>query len=192
MSGHRCARRITQGALCLLAAAALVLGALTLVPAACGYRTYAVRSPSMAPQIPLGSLVIVDGRAQAIHVQPGDVTAFRIGETDESVCVHRAISIDQEGGLIETKGDANAVPDLRLVPFEDVAGIVCAQVPLAGFALIWAESMRPAIIALAAMLALASMALSLTSPREHRTEECKGREKGTGCQNRRKRSLREA
>lgn len=178
---HALLQRALITALSIMTIIALTLGALTFVPALWGMSTYAVRSPSMEPQIPLGSLVIVDANVEGHQVRPGDVVAFQIGGTDESVCVHRAKSIDQEGGLIETKGDANESPDLRLIPFEEVTGTVCAQIPLAGHLLIWTEANRMAFVATAAALALASASLSLIPADRHMTRQ----RKGTECQNKR-------
>lgn len=188
MNVRRASKRAVQAALALIAAFVLILGCLVILPQPFGYSTYAVMSPSMAPSVPLGSLAVINEHVGADEIEAGDVVAFKQGEADESVCVHRAESIDGKGGLIETKGDANDTPDLRLVPFEDVTGKVCATVPLAGFAIKWLESHRAAFLGVAAALILASASLSLASP-----THCKRNpKKGTECPNKPQQSPNEA
>lgn len=181
MSGRTALQRVLTGSLIALCACALALGCLIFIPAPFGYRTYSVTSSSMAPHIPLGSLVFVDTSVQGDQVQRGDVVAFDKGGADETVCIHRARSIDQGGGLIETKGDANETADLRLVPFEDVQGTVRAHVPFAGFALMWVQAHRAAFAGVAAALALASISLAFASPTRPKGRSSK---KGTECLNR--------
>lgn len=176
MSPRVITQGIFMGLLALLALCTLILGAFTFAPALAGFQTYAVRSPSMAPAIPQGSLAIVDPRQSASEIRAGDVLAFKMGDADENVCVHRANAIDQKGGLIETKGDANESPDLRLVPFEDVSGTVCAHIPHIGTALAWTSANKPLIPTAAAILALAIASVALASPKRTTTgSEKKGR-----------------
>lgn len=189
MNARSFASRMLSAALATMAAAALTLGALTFIPALFGCSTYIVKSASMTPGIPLGSLAIVDGSIRGEDLRIGDVAAFRIGDADESVCVHRTQDIYQEGGLIQTKGDANDAPDLRLVPFEDIVGVVCAHVPYAGWSIAWLEEHRLPCAGTAIALALAAAALSFTSPKSINDGS---KEKGTTCPNRPERHLKEA
>lgn len=186
MKTHVALRHLMSGLIAAVAALIVGLAILTLLPSFAGFEVYAVTSSSMAPQIPPGSLAIVDARIPGNEVGAGDVVAFKKGEADESVCVHRVESIDQKGGLIQTKGDANDAPDLRLVPFEDVIGAVCTHVPCAGFVLIWMETHRLTFLGIAIALLLASASLTFALPRKIPSK--KGRE----CPNRTYRSTKEA
>ncbi len=158
---------VGMGAMVVLA---LALAGLVLIPAACGFRAYAVTSPSMAPAIPLGSLAFVDEGISGAQVQPDDIVAFTQGDTDQSVCVHRAVSIEERGGLIETKGDANESPDMRPVPFEEVTGTVRAHIPHVGTALSWVSAHKVTLAASMLTLALASAALGSFLPRQRCTD----------------------
>lgn len=189
MRARRFVSHALNAALATMAAAALALGALTFIPALFGCGTYIVKSSSMAPGIPLGSLAIVDRSMHGEHLRIGDVAAFRIGDADGSVCVHRTQDIYQEGGLIQTKGDANDAPDLRLIPFEDIVGVVCAHVPYAGWSIAWLEENRLPCAGVAIALALAAAALSFSSPQNINMAQ---KEKGTICPNRPEPHLEEA
>ncbi|HET8614193.1 MAG TPA: signal peptidase I [Actinomycetales bacterium] len=83
-----------------------------------GYRAYAIKTGSMTPTYPTGSLV-VDRPADGTPPVVGDIITFG---TEDGLVTHRVHAI-QDGG-IETKGDANRASDAGLVPFSDVAGEV--------------------------------------------------------------------
>ena len=189
MRAERFVSQALNAALATMAAAALMLGALTFIPTLFGCSTYIVKSSSMAPGIPLGSLAIVDESIHGEDLRIGDVAAFRIGDADENVCVHRTQDIYQEGGLIQPKGDANDEPDIRLVPFEDIVGVVCAHVPYAGWSIAWLEENRLPCAGVTIALALAAAALSFASPQSIATRP---EEKGTACPNRPEPHLKEA
>ena len=96
-----------------------------------GYRVYAVRTGSMAPTYPAGSVVIdapVAGQALAV----GDVVTFR---TAGGLVTHRLHGRTATGWL--TKGDANRTPDPWTVPARNIVGHVAAGVPRGGYALIY-------------------------------------------------------
>ena len=119
------------GALILIALAVVALGT-SVVPRILGMQPYAIVSGSMEPTYATGSLVLaqsVDGSA----LQAGDIAAFWQGE---EVVTHRVQeNVESEGELV-TKGDANAEPDVRPVPYQNVLGQVVFSVPLVGYFLI--------------------------------------------------------
>lgn len=90
----------------------LLLLALTWVgPLLLPYDAFALRSGSMAPTIPKGSLVVAtETRASALRV--GDVITFRVPGRRGRV-THRIVFIDSRAGarLVTTKGDHNATAD---------------------------------------------------------------------------------
>lgn len=69
---------------------------------------YVVLSGSMEPEIPTGSVVVVDGRKKEWN--PGDVITYRRGNM---VVTHRIVEKSEEGYY--TKGDANAEEDAGIV-----------------------------------------------------------------------------
>lgn len=78
-----------------------------------------VVSGSMEPEIPVGSLVFIDQRDQS--VDPGDVIAYRIGDTTDTMIVHRVVDQNNDGTYI-TKGDSNDTADPASVTKQQIVG----------------------------------------------------------------------
>ena len=72
-----------------------------------GIRPFVVVSGSMEPAIQTGSISWVNLRADADHLQQGDILAFE--RNDGELVLHRILRRTEAG--IVTKGDANSVPD---------------------------------------------------------------------------------
>ena len=94
--------------------AVVVLGLLTLVvgPQMYPFQSFYVRSGSMTPAIPVGSLVIAT-RTSADRLQVGDVIVFERPDRRGTMVVHRIFAVEQtpSGRAFLTKGDANGSPD---------------------------------------------------------------------------------
>ena len=104
----------------------------SVVPRLVGLQPYAIVSGSMEPTYATGSLVFAEP-AEGEKLQAGDIAAFWQGE---DVITHRVQeNVADEGELI-TKGDANAEPDVRPVPYQNVLGRVVFSMPVAGYFLI--------------------------------------------------------
>ena len=88
-----------------------------------------VVSGSMEPEIPVGSLVFIDQRDQS--VDPGDVIAYRIGDTMDTMIVHRVVDQNNDGTYI-TKGDSNDTADPASVTKQQIVGKEIFCVPKAG------------------------------------------------------------
>lgn len=88
-----------------------------------------VVSGSMEPEIPVGSLVFIDQRDQS--VDPGDVIAYRIGDTTDTTIVHRIVDQNDDGTYI-TKGDSNDTADPASVTKQQIVGKEVFCVPKAG------------------------------------------------------------
>lgn len=88
-----------------------------------------VVSGSMEPEIPVGSLVFIDQRDQS--VDPGDVIAYRIGDTMDTIIVHRVVDQNNDGTYI-TKGDSNDTADPASVTKQQIVGKEIFCVPKAG------------------------------------------------------------
>ena len=79
------------------------------VPRLMGYEIYDVVSGSMEPEIPVGSILYVEGLAPE-DVEEGDVIAFW---SNGSVVAHRVVKNKVVEGTFITKGDANAREDMN-------------------------------------------------------------------------------
>jgi signal peptidase I len=124
--------------LLLAAATVLVLGLLsvTVGPRFLPYQALTVRSGSMAPAIPTGSIVFFH-KKDAADVRVGDIIVFnRPGEASERV-THRVYRIENgaTGRYFVTKGDANGAPDDWRVPAAGTGWVASFHVPIVGYAL---------------------------------------------------------
>jgi signal peptidase len=121
-----------------------------------GYSTAVVMSGSMAPTIPMGSLIFVQPMAPAA-ARAGDIITFVL---PDRLVTHRVVAVERDdGGLrLVTKGDANEAVDSGGVRAEGAIGAVRLAVPLAGYALAELQAWwRP--LALALLVAIAVDAL---------------------------------
>jgi signal peptidase len=119
-------------------ATVVVLGlvSVTVLPKFLPYQALVVRSGSMSPTIPTGSVVFYTKRA-ADKVKVGDIIVFdKPGSSNEKV-THRVFSIgtSSTGPYFRTKGDANGAPDDWQVPAVGTGWIAKFHVPVVGYAL---------------------------------------------------------
>lgn len=115
---------------------ALALVAVTVGPRFLPYQALVVRSGSMSPTIPTGSIVFYK-KISATDVKVGDVIVFtKPGTTGEKV-THRVYKITHgaNGTFFTTKGDANGAPDDWQVPAVGTGWIESFHVPGIGYAL---------------------------------------------------------
>lgn len=97
-----------------------------------------VKSGSMEPAIPTGSIVVV--RPSTTYAV-GDVVTFGEDNANQIPTTHRIIDIREEGGqtVFSTKGDANEDVDPVSTPQSEVIGKIAFHVPYAGFVLDFAR-----------------------------------------------------
>jgi signal peptidase I len=95
-----------------VAVVVLALTALALGPRLHPFGSFYVRSGSMAPAVPVGSLVIATV-ARADDLKVGDVIVFERPDQPGTMVVHRIHAVEHTaaGRAFITKGDANAAPD---------------------------------------------------------------------------------
>jgi signal peptidase len=120
---------------------ALCLLAVSIGPRFFPYQALVVRSGSMSPTIPTGSIVFYKKEAAA-DVKVGDVIVFaKPGQADEKV-THRVfrISSGATGRYFTTKGDANGSPDDWRIPAVGTGWVAAFHVPVAGYALVDLQS----------------------------------------------------
>ena len=129
------------GRLVLKAAIGVVmLGLLTLVvgPRLYPFEAFYVRSGSMSPAIPVGSLVVAT-RASAGDLRPGDVIVFHRPDQPQNLVVHRIAAVEESasGRVFVTKGDANETPDGWQVPATGDGWQARYSISRAGFVVGW-------------------------------------------------------
>ena len=131
------------GWIAVIAAGLVVLGllAVTIGPRFLPYQALIVRSGSMSPTIPTGSIVFYR-KIAATKVKVGDVIVFdKPGEASEKV-THRVYQIGHSatGEYYITKGDANGTPDDWRVPAVGTGWISVFHVPSVGYSLVYLQS----------------------------------------------------
>ena len=127
-------RRILEVALVVYVLGVLGLTAVANLAPQAGYGLFAVRSPSMAPALGVGDLVVAE-RVAADDVRPGDVIAFQVGTG--TIVTHRVVAMTEtdEGPVFTTQGDANGTPDPVATRAEQLHGRLAGSVALLGFVL---------------------------------------------------------
>lgn len=123
-------------AICITAVAALVLAAVVIGPRFLPYRALIVRSGSMHPTIPTGSVAFYR-QEKATQVRVGQIILFSEPGDANIWITHRVVRIGDgsSGRFFITKGDANALPDPWRVPAEGTGWVVSYHVPYIGYAL---------------------------------------------------------
>lgn len=131
----------------VLAAALVALIALRVV----GFQFRAVKSPSMEPDLPVGSLVVVKNKPLSEMKVGDDVTFVR--DKNLTVVTHRIVSIDLAEESIITHGIANNTIDAP-VSYDNVIGTVRLTVPYVGYFLLLLATTRGKIIAITVIISL--------------------------------------
>ena len=112
-----------------------------LAPRVLGLRVLYVRSGSMTPTMPVGSLALYRP-VDATRITPGTVIAFKIPGTGR-VVTHRVVRIEDgdHGKVFVTKGDANSAEDPWRVPVTGDGQRMIASVPYLGFVVGYAATL---------------------------------------------------
>ena len=98
------------------------------IPRFMGGGVYNVVSPSMEPEIPVNSLIVVQP-TDPMRLAVDDIVAYY---RDDVVITHRVTSNDTIEGVITTKGDANEQEDMFEVTYNQVIGKVVWHVAYLG------------------------------------------------------------
>ena len=120
--------------LALVAVAGLFLA--TMLPIPGNVEIKIVKSGSMEPAIPTGSIVVVKPAAE---YAVGDVVTFGRDTKDEIPTTHRIVEVQSGGASYLTKGDANEEADPRTILASDIIGRVWIHVPYVGYILDFAR-----------------------------------------------------
>lgn len=139
------------------------------VPKLLGYEIYNVVSGSMAPEIPVGSILYVEAYDPA-DIQEGDIIAFYSGD---SVITHRVVENNVVEGEFITKGDANAAEDMNSVDYDVMIGRVKGHYPyLGGLMAVYTTTMgKVYVICFAACGAMLNLLAGRIRAREDEEEE---------------------
>jgi signal peptidase I len=115
----------------------LAVAVLLVLAHVLGWSAMIVRSGSMEPAVPVGSLVLAQ-RVDGQDVRIGDAIAVqRTGGSRPVTVLHRVIALSERDGLryAELKGDANATPDSDPVALTRPVDRSVVVVPHAGYAI---------------------------------------------------------
>ena len=134
---------------------ALALLAVAVGPKVLPYQALVVRSGSMSPTIPTGSIVFYTKKAAA-KVKVGDIIVFQKPGTSNEKVTHRVYKIGTgaTGRYFITKGDANGAPDDWQVPAVGEGWIASFHIPTIGYVLAGLESTLGRLLLLAVPAAL--------------------------------------
>jgi signal peptidase len=131
----------TYAAMGVLTVVVLGLLAITLGPKILPYQALVVRSGSMEPAIPTGSVVFYK-KVEAQNVKVGDVIVFSRPDNPTERVTHRVYKADKSstGRYFITKGDANGAPDAWRVPAVGTGWLEAVHVPVIGYVLYGLQS----------------------------------------------------
>lgn len=105
-----------------------------------GGRLLSVQSGSMAPSIPVGSLLLVFPCSYE-EVREGDVVTCCLAD-GKTMVTHRVAERLEGIRSLLLKGDANEEPDIVPVPASRIRGRVVFSLPYLGYALLWAGTRK--------------------------------------------------
>ena len=132
---------------------------------AAGVRYLCVLSPSMEPELPVGSLIVVLPQKPE-NVKEGDNLTYMIGG---NFVTHKVLRNDMENGFIYTKGIAGKLEDAP-VPYTAVKGIQKICIPGLG---VFAEKLGTAkgkiiVLSTAAVIFLTVITVDIVTGRRRR------------------------
>jgi signal peptidase len=163
---HRVSRTITRAA--AWAVLLVLLGAvvvLVVLPKVIGGQALTVETGSMAPTLPVGSIV-VERPADPGSLRVGDIATYRLAD-GAGLVTHRIVAVDARHQQFVFRGDANPVADPEPVPASAIAGRVWFTVPYAGWIRARLGQSRPILIVLAVVgLSIFSVAQFILAWRE--------------------------
>ena len=128
-------KRIYGALTTIIVAVVVILAILLTGVRLIGLTPYVVLSGSMEPQYPVGSLIYVK-KTDPSGLKVGDPVTFQLNET--TVATHRIIEVireEEDPGRIffRTQGDANQIPDGKLLQSHDVIGKPVFSIPFLGY-----------------------------------------------------------
>lgn len=100
------------------------------IPTLFGNTYLNVLSESMVPEFKLNDLVIGKVVKDTKEIKVGDIVTYRDGRM---LVTHRVVEVKNGGEAFITKGDANEVPDVNIVPKENLVSKYRFNIPYLGY-----------------------------------------------------------
>lgn len=130
--------RICKWAALVICGLLAVLTILLVLPGLFHIHPLIVKSGSMEPTYPVGSLIYVKPMDEA-KLEEGRAVTFYLPD-EVTLVTHRIVHIDEESRTICTKGDANEREDGVATPFSSILGVPFVCVPGLGVVAEFLES----------------------------------------------------
>ena len=151
----------------ILFIALIMIASLLIVPNLLGYKSFAVISGSMEPNIHVGSIVYAK-ETSFDDLKVGDVISYKLSA--ETMVTHRIHEVNKETQTVITKGDANDSVDASPVTANNIVGKVSLSIPLIGYISIYAKT-PIGIAAICGVVALIIILNYLPEVLEHDDED---------------------
>lgn len=131
-----------------------------LIPRFTPIQYRAVRTGSMEPDIPVGSMVVVVPTS-ADNIKVGDDVTY-VSQSNQ-VVTHRVLNIDLESGVFTTYGIANGVDNADPpVAYENIIGVAKFHIPWIGPAILYLDTLSGKIAAITVILVIALLGALLS------------------------------
>ena len=140
----------------LLVILVLLLVALLIIRFGFNMELRAVLTPSMEPELPVGSLLFISPTSYQ-DIQIGDDITF-VRDENLTLVTHRVVDKDDGTEKITTKGLANTTADAP-TSYENVVGKVVFHIPLVGYIVIWTADLPGKIICVIIIAALVAISI---------------------------------
>ena len=108
----------------------VVIALLLILVKVTGCSMYTIESSSMAPELQVGTLVVVKP-TEFEEIETGDIISYVLNEKG-TIVTHRVTDIDESSESFTTKGDMNDAEDAAVVYYENVIGVVIFKIPYIG------------------------------------------------------------
>lgn len=155
----------------------IALAAVLISKLVFGVEMKAVLTPSMEPELPVGSLLIISP-AEYEDIKIGDDITF-VRDKNLTLVTHRVIEKDDSTQTITTQGIANNSPDSP-TSYANVVGKVKFHIPLVGYFVIWTSDLKGKIICgiiIAALVALSILFSNSDTENENTQRSASDRQK---------------
>ncbi|MEG2438824.1 MAG: signal peptidase I [Lachnospiraceae bacterium] len=137
--------RVWIGFLQLCLGVCCCIGMLLCIPQLFGMKPMVVLSGSMEPTYQVGSLLYVR-EISFTQVTKGMPVTFTLGDTGALV-THRAIEVNAQAQTVVTQGDANEIPDGKVVAGANIVGTPIGSIPYLGYLAMYLDTTKGKSIA---------------------------------------------
>lgn len=106
---------------------------------------YVVVSGSMEPNVPVGSICLVNCQDREPDVD--DIIAYRAGDT---IITHRVVEETDQGYV--TKGDANNATDPGVVKQKQIFGVCSLVIPKVGYVVMFLRTLKGIVLTITGVI----------------------------------------